>query len=68
MSSIAKTIEVVASSKIGLDDAVQGGLNKVSRTIENIQGAWVRDITVRTSSNGTIIEWRARLRVTFVVE
>ncbi|MDQ0008197.1 flavin-binding protein dodecin [Luteibacter jiangsuensis] len=68
MNAIAKTIEINSSSSLGLEDAIQGGLTKVSRTIENIRGAWVSDIKVRTSPDGRITEWRTCLRVTFVVE
>lgn len=68
MNSIAKTIEINASSTTGLEDAIQGGLSKVSKTVDNIQGAWVSDIKVRTAPNGNITEWRACLRVTFIVD
>lgn len=68
MNSIAKTIEINAASSKGLEDAIQGGLTRVSKTIENIQGAWVSDIKVRTSANGSITEWRVCLRITFIVE
>ncbi len=68
MNSIAKTVEVNAASNKGLEDAIQGGLSKVAKTIENIQGAWVSDIKVRTASNGDITEWRVCLRVTFIVD
>ena len=68
MNSIAKTIEVNAASSRSLEDAIQGGLRKVADTIDNIQGAWVGDIKVRTAPNGDITEWHARLRVTFIVD
>lgn len=67
MNTVAKTIEISASGK-DLEDAVQSGLRRVATTVDKIQGAWVNDIKVRTSANGDIIEWRARLRVTFIVD
>ncbi|WP_426663902.1 dodecin family protein [Rhodanobacter aciditrophus] len=68
MNTIAKTIEINAASGKSLEDAVQSGLRKVATTIDKIQGAWVSDIKVRTSANGDITEWRACLRVTFIVD
>lgn len=67
MASVAKVIEVSASSKVGMEDAVQGGLKKIASTVKGIQGAWVNDIKVVTDADGTVIEWRVNMRVTFVV-
>lgn len=68
MNNVAKTIEINAASSRSLEDAIQGGLRKVAGTIDKVQGAWVSDIKVRTSPNGDITEWRACLRVTFIVD
>lgn len=68
MNTIAKTVEINAASGKSLEDAIQSGLRKVASTIEEIQGAWVSDIKVRTTPEGEITEWRACLRVTFIVD
>ena len=65
--SVAKVIEISSSSTIGVEDAVQGGLNKCAESIKGIQGAWVNDLKVVTDGNGQITEWRVNLKVTFVV-
>ncbi|WMJ70142.1 dodecin family protein [Stenotrophomonas sp. 24(2023)] len=66
--SIAKVIEITASSPTSIEDAVRSGLKKVAGTVKGIQGAWVNDTKVVTSASGEITEWRVNLRVTFVVE
>lgn len=66
--TIAKVIEISASSPKGLEDAVQHGLTRVSKTVKNIKGAWVNDIKVETGDDGTIREWRVNMRVSFVVD
>ena len=66
--SIAKIIEVNASSKTSVEDAVKTGLKKAGETIKNIKGAWVNEIKVVTDDAGNITEWRVNLRITFVVE
>lgn len=66
--SIAKVIEINASAKTSLDDAVRAGLKKCAETVKNLKGAWVQEIKVLTDGDGNITEWRVNLRVTFVVE
>lgn len=65
--SVAKVIEITSSSTKGFEDAVRTGIEKVSETIDGIQGAWVSEqkVVVRGKK---IVEYRATLRVTFLVE
>ncbi|CAN7196999.1 flavin-binding protein dodecin [Pseudoxanthomonas japonensis] len=65
--SVAKIIEVNASSKTSMEDAVKVGLKKTSETVKNIKGAWVNEIKVVTDDGGNVQEWRVNLRITFVV-
>ncbi|MEO8365723.1 MAG: dodecin family protein [Pseudoxanthomonas sp.] len=65
--SVAKIIELNASSKTSMEDAVKHGLNKASESVKNIKGAWVNEIKVVTDDGGNVIEWRVNLRITFVV-
>lgn len=66
--SVAKVIEVSASSGSSVEDAVRSGLKKVASTVKGVQGAWVNEIKVQTDASGEITEWRVNMRVTFVVE
>lgn len=68
MASVAKVIEVSSSSAKSIEDAVQGGLKKVAKTVKHIQGAWVNDIKVSTSPDGKVTEWRVNMRITFLVQ
>ncbi|MCX7034648.1 MAG: dodecin family protein [Arenimonas sp.] len=67
MATVTKVIEVSSSSKKSVEDAVQGGLKKVAKSVKNIKGAWVNDIKVVCEDDGTITEWRVNMRVSFVV-
>lgn len=67
MATVTKVIEVSSSSKKGIEDAVQGGLKKVGKSVKNIQGAWVNDIKVVCKDDGSISEWRVNMRVSFIV-
>ena len=65
--SIAKIIEVNASSKTSVEDAVKSGLTKTAETVKGIKGAWVNEIKVVTDDDGNVQEWRVNLRVSFIV-
>ncbi|MBN5050434.1 dodecin domain-containing protein [Stenotrophomonas maltophilia] len=66
--SVAKVIEINASSPKSVEDAVRSGLKKVSGTVKGIQGAWINETKVVTDGNGEITEWRVNLRITFLVD
>ena len=66
-NTVAKVIEISASSSKGIEHAVQGGLKQVSKSVKNIKGAWLNDIKVVTDGEGNITEWRVDMKVTFVV-
>jgi dodecin len=66
--SVAKIIEVNASSSTSVEDAVRSGLKKVAGTVKGIQGAWINETKVVTDGDGNVTEWRVNLRVTFLVE
>ena len=64
--SVAKVTEVIASSTESVEDAVRQGVKRASRTIEGIEGVWVKDIKAKVSG-GNVTEWRCTLKITFVV-
>lgn len=43
MSSVAKVIEIIASSEKSFEDAVENGIEKASESVKNITSAWVQD-------------------------
>lgn len=65
--SVAKVIEVNASSTTSIEDAVKHGLKRTSETVKGIKGVWVNEIKAETDDGGNITEWRVNLRITFVV-
>ena len=65
--TVAKNIEVVASSTTGVEDAVTSGVAKVGETVKNIQGVWVKDIKAVVTANA-VTEWRVTLAITFLVD
>lgn len=66
--SVTKVIELSASSPKGIEDAVRHGLEKASKTVKNMRGAWINDIKVATDADGTVREWRVNMRINFEVD
>lgn len=66
--SVTKVIELSASSSKGIEDAVRHGLEKASKTVKNVKGAWVNDIKVSTDKDGGVKEWRVNMRINFEVD
>ncbi|MCB1007327.1 MAG: dodecin domain-containing protein [Acidobacteria bacterium] len=64
--SVAKTIEITASSKKGFEDAIQNGISRASKTVSKIQGAWVSEQKVKVEKN-KVVEYRVTMRVTFLI-
>ncbi|MEM6275491.1 MAG: dodecin family protein [Pseudomonadota bacterium] len=64
--SVARVTEIIASSKKGFDDAVEQGVERASKTLKNVESAWVQDqkVVVR---DGKIAEYRVNLKVTFIL-
>jgi hypothetical protein len=65
--SVAKVVELTASSPTSFDDAVKNGIDKAAETLRNIQGAWVSEQKVDVE-DGKIAAFRVTLRITFLVE
>lgn len=65
--SIAKNIELTATSTTSFDDAVKQGIARASKTIKNIKGAWVKEQKV-TVNDGKVTEYCVMMIVTFVLD
>lgn len=65
--SIAKVTEVISSSKKSFNDAVENGIERASKTLKGITGAWVADQKV-TVKDGKVDEYRVVLKITFVLD
>ena len=65
--SVAKVVEISATSPTSFDEAVKNGIEKAGESLRGIQGAWVSEPKVDVA-DGTITEYRVTLRVTFILE
>ncbi len=63
---VAKISEISASSKKSFEDAVRQGIKRFSSTVNNVEGAWVKEQKV-VVAGGKITEYRVNMMVTFVL-
>jgi dodecin len=65
--SVAKHVEITASSPKSFDDAVNIGIDRADKTLKNVQGAWIKDHKVIVEK-GKITEYRVTMKVTFILK
>ncbi len=65
--SVAKTSEISASSSKSFEDAISKGVKKMSETVKNIEGAWIKEQKV-VVKDGDVASYRVTMKVTFVVK
>jgi dodecin len=65
--SVAKNIEITSSSTVSFEDAINRGIAKACKTIENVRGAWVKDQKMNIE-NGKITEYRVNMKLTFLLK
>lgn len=65
--SVAKVVEITASSPKSFEDAIKLGISRADKTLDQVKGAWVKDQKVRVA-NGKVTEYRVTLKVSFVLK
>ena len=64
--SVAKIIEIICCSSKSFDDAINNGVSEAAKTINDIRGAWVKDMSL-CIEDGRIIKYKVILKLTFEV-
>ena len=64
--SVAKVIEVSASSPTSFEEAINEGIARACDSVKNVRGAWVKEQKVSVQ-DGRITAYRVNMQVTFVV-
>jgi flavin-binding protein dodecin len=61
MSSVARVTEITASSDKNFNEAVKVGIERASKTLQNVTGAWIQDMKVDVE-NGKITNYRVNMK------
>ena len=64
--SVAKVIEISSSSETSFEDAIDQGIKRACRSVDNVRGAWIKEQKV-VIEGGKIKAYRVSMNVTFVV-
>ena len=65
--TVAKVIEVFSSSPESIEDAVNRGIERVEKTLDEVKGVWIKSIKCDVE-NGRVARWRVDMKVTFVLK
>lgn len=65
--SVAKVTEITSSSEKSFEDAIRIGIERASKTLDKVQGAWVSEMKVDVD-DGKVVGYRVNMRVTFVLK
>ena len=65
--AIVKVIEVIASSEVGVEDAIQKAVSEASKSVRNIDSVYVKDIKAHVK-DGKISTYGVICKVSFRVD
>ena len=66
-STVARVIELSATSEESFEDAVNQGVERATSTLRNVDSAWIKDMNVMIENN-EIAAYKVNMAVTFVLE
>lgn len=64
--SVAKVIEISSTSSESFEDAINQGIARTAKTVEDIRGAWVKEMHVDIDDN-KITQYRVDMKITFII-
>jgi flavin-binding protein dodecin len=64
--SVARVTEITSSSKKSFQDAIEKGIDRATKTLKNVEGAWIQDQKI-VVENGNIVAYRVNMKVTFIL-
>jgi dodecin len=65
--SIAKVVEIISASPISFQDAIESGIARANKTLQNVTGAWIKDQKVDVV-DGKVTQYRVVMRISFVLK
>jgi len=65
--TVVKIIELIGSSPNGWEEATKNALAQAAKTVKNIKSVYVKSCKA-TVENNKIVEYRAVVKIAFIVE
>ncbi|MEX2503374.1 MAG: dodecin family protein [Egicoccus sp.] len=67
MATVARVTEISSKSEKSFEDAISAGIERATKTLRNVESAWVKDQNV-SIKDGKVAGYRVNLLVTFQLE
>jgi len=65
--TVARVTEITARSSKSFEEATRVGIERATRTLRHVQGAWIKEQRVEIEE-GKIIGYQVNLLITFLLE
>ena len=65
--TVAKVTEISAESRKSFEDAIEQGIARANKTLENVRGAWIKEQKVMIEG-GKVVGYRVVMKVTFILK
>ena len=66
--AVARVTEIIGSSETSWDDAVKNAMDRANQTLRGLTGLEVTKMNAAIGEDGQISEYRAHIRITFILE
>jgi flavin-binding protein dodecin len=67
VSSVGRVTEITSRSDTSFEDAMRRGIERASKTLRGVKGAWVKEQQVEVE-DGQIVGFRVNMLVTFILD
>lgn len=65
--AVVKTIEIIAQSENGFEDAVRTAVAETAKSVRNIQSVWIKDFEAKVEDNKVAV-FRVTTKISFLVD
>ncbi len=65
--SVARVIELSATSEQGFEEAINEGIKRATSTLRNVESAWVKDMNVLIGDDQSLT-YKVNLAISFILE
>jgi flavin-binding protein dodecin len=65
--SVARVLELSATSTKSFEDAIQQGLDRAHKTLRNVKSAWIKEQQINLE-DGRVAQYQVNMMITFVLD
>jgi dodecin len=65
--SVARVVELSATSPKSFEDAIQQGLARATKTLRNVKSAWIKEQQINLE-DGRAAQYQVNMQITFVLD